>query len=189
MSSSRKSLPFYRYLFYKPLLQTALTVGLLALSLFALLGRAQTMQAAINADLVVYGDALASNWQDWSWSSTVNFANSTPIHQGTASIAVSYSAGWAGASLRAPSVINTTSYTGISFWAHGGSSGSRSLNFYIQQNDGGGNSNIVPITVPAGSWTQFTVSMSYRHEQDDLQQHAHQFSGSHGCHTASLLYR
>ncbi len=160
MSSSRKSLPFYRSLFYKPLLQTALTVGLLALSLFALLGRAQTMQAAINADLVVYGDALASNWQDWSWSSTVNFANSTPTHQGTASIAVSYSAGWAGASLRAPSVINTTSYTGISFWAHGGSSGSRSLNFYIQQNDGGGNSNIVPITVPAGSWTQFTVSMS-----------------------------
>lgn len=120
---------------------------------------AQPAQAAVN-DLIVYDNALAANWQDWSWSSTNNFANATPTHAGAAAIAVTYSQAWAGLSLRAPSALNASLYSAITFWVHGGNSGTRQLNFYIQQTDNGGNSTLVSFDALAGQWTQFSMSLS-----------------------------
>ena len=34
------------------------------------------------ADLAVYGDALGSGWVNWSWDTTVNLGNPSPVHQG-----------------------------------------------------------------------------------------------------------
>jgi len=115
---------------------------------------------ATGTDLLVYSDALASNWQDWSWSTTVNFANATPHQTGSAAIAATYTAAWAGLSLRAPNVIDANLYSAISFWVHGGSSGTRQLRFFIQQTDAGGESTMLDVDVPAGVWTQFTLNMS-----------------------------
>lgn len=45
---------------------------------------------AVNAldDLPIYTDgALASGWEDWSWSSTINYA-ATDLFEGTSSISV-----------------------------------------------------------------------------------------------------
>src|SRR6185369_4862522 len=43
------------------------------------------------ADIAVYGDALAAGWQDWSWGGvTRDFARTTPVHAGSAAIAVTY---------------------------------------------------------------------------------------------------
>jgi hypothetical protein len=111
------------------------------------------------ADLVVYGDALASGWENWSWNTTVNFANTSPVQSGTNSIAATYTAGWAGLSLRAPGPVNTSGYSGITFWVYG-ASGSGPVGFNIQTTDGGAASPGVTFTPPAGQWTQYTATWS-----------------------------
>lgn len=113
--------------------------------------------AAPATDLVVYGDALASGWENWSWDTAVNFANSSPVQSGAQSMSVTYNAGWAGLSLRASAPVNTANYTGISFWAYG-AAGSGPVGFNIQTTDGGAASASITFTAPAGQWTQYTVS-------------------------------
>ena len=107
------------------------------------------------SDFNVYDDALATNWQDWSWSSSLNFANNSPVHGGSAALRVQYNAGWAGASLRAPTAINTSDYSGVGFWVYGNGNPVR---FYIQSTDGGGASNPFDFTAPLGTWTQYSVT-------------------------------
>jgi hypothetical protein len=118
----------------------------------------RTAQAA--GDLVVYEDGLAANWQNWSWNTTVQFEDAAPVQSGTASLAVTYTAGWAGLSLRAPSVLDGSLYSAVSFWIHGGGSGTRQLNFFIQQSDSGGETPMVAVDAPANQWTQVTVNLS-----------------------------
>jgi hypothetical protein len=110
-------------------------------------------------DLIVYGDALASGWQDWSWDATVNFANTSSVQSGTRSIALKYNAGWSGLSLHAPGPVNTASYTGVSFWAYG-VAGSGAVSFYIQQTDAGSGSPAITFTPAVGQWTQIKVTWS-----------------------------
>ena len=56
--------------------------------------------ALLRADVVVYGDAIGSGWQDWSWGGvTRDFARSAPVHGGSASIGVTFTAGWSGVQL------------------------------------------------------------------------------------------
>jgi len=116
--------------------------------------------AAPTATLTVYDDALAAGWQNWSWNTNVNFAATSPTYRGTAAIAVTYTQAWAGLSLRAPAPIDASQYTTITFWVHGGASGTRQLSFYIQQTDSGGNSTAVNVDAPAGSWRQVNLALS-----------------------------
>lgn len=115
---------------------------------------------ATAAPLVVYGDNLASGWENWSWDSSIQFDNPSPTHSGSRSIAVSYRAAWAGLSLRAPSLVQTNAYRAISFWVYGGGSGGTQLEFYIQTSDEGDPSPVVEVTAPAGVWTRFTIPLS-----------------------------
>ena len=58
------------------------------------------------ADIVVYtDDVLASPWQDWSWSSTINY-DATDLFEGTSSISVD-SGDWAALSLYNPTPFPT----------------------------------------------------------------------------------
>ncbi len=111
---------------------------------------------AVPTDLIIYGDALAADWQNWSWDTTVNFANTTPVQSGANSIALTYTAGWAGLSLRAPSPVNPASTSGVSFWVYGVSGGGL-LNFYVQTTGGAASLGVV-FTPAAGQWTQVTVT-------------------------------
>ena len=66
---------------------------------------APSTQAVPAATLTIYDNALATSWADWSWDTTVNFNNTSPVHGGNRSIAVTYTAAWAGLYLRAaPSI-------------------------------------------------------------------------------------
>jgi mannan endo-1,4-beta-mannosidase len=110
-------------------------------------------------DLVVYGDALAAGWEDWSWSTGVSFANTAPVQSGTRSIALTYNAGWAGLSLRAPGPVSTAGYTGASFWVYGAAGGGQVF-FCIQATDTGACSSGPRFTPAVGQWTQVTVPWS-----------------------------
>ncbi len=108
---------------------------------------------------IVYDDALASGWSDWSWSSTRNFANTTPA-RGSRSIAVTFHQRWAGLSLRSDTPLNGAEYSAVTFWAHGGATGTRALSFFIHQSDGGDTTPTQALSVPAGVWTPFTITLS-----------------------------
>ena len=112
---------------------------------------ALTHPALAAADLPIYTDALAGGWQDWSWDTTRSFDNAQPVHSGSASIAITYTAAWAGFYLT-DTALPASDYTAIRFWVHGGSTGGQSVNFHL--NDGGES---YPFTVQANTWLSVTV--------------------------------
>jgi hypothetical protein len=105
-------------------------------------------------DLVIYSDSLASGWANWSWDTTVNLANPSPVHAGTHSISVKYNKGWAALYLHTASAVDTSEYEKLAFWIHGGASGTRQLNVVVNGADS------YAITAPAGTWTQYVIPLS-----------------------------
>ncbi|MBC7922137.1 MAG: T9SS type A sorting domain-containing protein, partial [Ferruginibacter sp.] len=110
--------------------------------------------------VTVYGDALAPDWSDWSWSTTNNFNNASPVKSGSKSWSAVYTAGWGAVSLRKATPQTTSGYSALRFWVHGGSGGNKDLLFYTQSSDGGGESPSVPFTATAGAWNEITVNLS-----------------------------
>jgi endoglucanase len=104
---------------------------------------------------VVYADALASGWADWSWACTRTFSNVSPLWAGTRSIRVNYGA-WGGLSLRHVTGIPTTPTTTVRFWVY--SAVAAPLKVSVQTQDSGPESGLHLVTVPANRWTEFTVT-------------------------------
>ena len=109
------------------------------------------------ADLVVYDDALAAGWEDWSWDAIVDFSATARVKTGARSIAVTYTAAWAGLSLRAPAAISTVGYSAIRLWVYGHG---QPLALYTQATDAGAASPFYTFTPPAGIWTQINAPLS-----------------------------
>ncbi len=128
----------------------------LSLGLAVSLLSAPSTAAAPAATLTIYDNALATGWENWSWDTTVNFNATTPVHGGNRSIAVTYTAAWAGLYLHASPAINLSAYHTLRFWAHGGASGSRAIKF-VANEDG---AHEWPLSIPANTWTQFDVALS-----------------------------
>jgi hypothetical protein len=110
------------------------------------------------ADLTIYEDALASGWQDWSWS-TRSATDTTRKATGASSLAVTYTAGWGGLSLRHAPAINAAGYSAIRF-AVFGRTGSGRLALYIQATDGGSGGPAVEFTPTPNVWSQINVPLS-----------------------------
>ncbi len=109
---------------------------------------------AIADDLTIYGDSLAGGWEDWSWNTTVDFANASPVHAGSNSIAVTFNAAWAGLYLHASPAIDVSGYGHLSFWIHGGAGNGRSLRLVVN------GSASAAVTAQSGTWAQAVVSLS-----------------------------
>ncbi len=114
---------------------------------------------AAPADQTIYADALASGWESWSWSSTVDFANASPA-RGSASIAATFTAAWAGLSLRTAVPVNTNGLIAVRFWARGEAPSGNALRFNVYSTDSGGASAEIDFTAPAGAWQQFTMTLA-----------------------------
>src|SRR5262245_18571698 len=79
---------------------------------------------AAHAAQQVYGDGLLNGWQNWSWA-TVDLANASPVHSGTASARVTADA-WEAIYLH-HDPFPTGGYADLVFWIHGGVSGGQLL--------------------------------------------------------------
>lgn len=110
------------------------------------------------ADHAIYTDALQNGWENWSWSSTINFANTTPVHQGTRSMAVTMTAAWAGCSLHRAN-LDTSPYESLVFWIHGGASGGQRLLVFAELADVPQPSVNLP-ALTANTWQQITLSLT-----------------------------
>lgn len=115
---------------------------------------------AAHADAVVYADALAGGWQDWSWGGiTRNFAASTAVHSGTASIAVTYTGSWSGLQLGLLSPLDVSALDTCRFYVHGGTSGGQAVEVQVG-NSNTGVSVILDFTPVAGTWTRVDVPLA-----------------------------
>lgn len=63
----------------------------------------------------IFDDTLATNFEDWSWNSTNNFASTIKPYSGTKHIEWKPTAAWAGLYLHTGSGFNTTGYEAITF--------------------------------------------------------------------------
>ena len=88
---------------------------------FVLLGFLSLAGSAFSqVDQMIYSDSLVNGWQDWSWA-TVNTNNTSPLHSGSHSISVTATA-WQALYLH-HDTFDTSGYTNLIFWIHGGASG------------------------------------------------------------------
>lgn len=73
---------------------------------------------AAAADAVVYGDSLATGWQNWSWGSAVNF-NGMGAFGGSRTIHWTLTSPWGGLYLHAVTAVQTSGSTSLQFalWA------------------------------------------------------------------------
>ncbi len=148
-----------------PRRSTLLAGLLLAMLLLSSLGISRTgAQPRPNigpsaADLLIYGDALAAGWEDWSWDSTVNLANAAVVQQGATAAAITYQAAFAGFSLRTASPVSGSGYTAIAFGVYGAAGGTQ-LDVFTQPTDDGTASTSYSLTAPAGVWTTVTVPLT-----------------------------
>jgi len=127
-------------------------VGALLLGLLlAPLSVSNTASAAV--DRVIYADALGSGVQNWSWSTTVNAANPSPVQAGSASLAVTYTDAWAGFYLHLDAPQSTAGYDRIRFYIRGGSTTAQ-LRFVVDGTQAGGT-----ISAPPGAWTMIEATL------------------------------
>lgn len=105
-------------------------------------------------NLTIYADSLASSWDNWSWDTTVNFANPSPVYAGSSSIAITFNAAWAGFYLHSSSAVDSSGYDKLSFWIHGGAGNGRSLRLVANA------SAWVAVTAQPETWTQMIVPLS-----------------------------
>ena len=73
------------------------------------------------ANLPIYVDSLLNGFEDWSWATSVNYTNTSPVYSGSYSISVT-AAAYTALSLYHDD-FNTSPYASLSFWINGGASG------------------------------------------------------------------
>ncbi|HEY5909560.1 MAG TPA: glycoside hydrolase family 44 protein [Verrucomicrobiae bacterium] len=115
-----------------------------------------TAGVGAQTDQPIYTDSLQNGWQNWSWA-TVNFANPSPAHGGSASISVS-STNWQALYLH-HSAQDGSLYASLTFWVNGGSSGGQSVQVQATRN-GVAQTPVILATLPINSWRQETVSLA-----------------------------
>jgi endoglucanase len=123
---------------------------------------ARSVTATFNATtpvVTIYGDVLASDWANWSWSATLDFGGTNPVRIGARAINATYQ-GWGGVSLRKGTAQSTSGYTALKFWVHGGTGAAKSLRVYTQTADAGGEGTSVVVSAPPNTWTEMVVPFS-----------------------------
>ena len=117
---------------------------------------------AVAQNMAIYADSLVNGWLDRSYSTTRNFANTSPVHSGSDSISATVTSAWGGIQLYHAGMTNTA-YASISFWLNGGASGGQQLQMYGNLNVGGSStaqSARYHLNTPlANTWQQYIVSL------------------------------
>jgi alpha-L-arabinofuranosidase len=120
-------------------------------------------RAPAQAPLAVYADNLVNGFQDWGWAPHV-YTNTSPVHSGSRSAAVTISSGWEGLQVYHPD-LDSSLYTDISLWLNGGTNGGQKLQVYgllhIGANPNVGQGQYFSLgTLSTNVWQQFVVPLS-----------------------------
>jgi hypothetical protein len=113
-----------------------------------------------NGRTIIYDDALASGWADWSWGTAVNFTAPQPVHQGDHAIVIRYKGEDAGFYLHHDTPLPTADYDTLNFWIRGHRAGNQAVRLkLIDQNDQI-TADSVLVELTPGEWQYVTISLS-----------------------------
>jgi len=116
-----------------------------------------TTAACPAADTLIYGDALAAPWADWSWSATRSIAATRPVQSGSRAIRVDFGA-WGGLSLQHPQGIPMSTTASARLWVYAMVAVPVRVN--VQTEDNGPAAGDAQFVLPAGRWTELVLSRS-----------------------------
>jgi len=122
--------------------------------------------APAHADLVVYDDALQNGFGDWSWGGGSNFANPSPVHGGSASIALTGNNYNAISLTKAGAGFTSAAFPNLRLWVHGGSSSNQALTLTLENTAPAAEASVALNTYisgggpTAGTWKQVTVPLA-----------------------------
>ena len=109
------------------------------------------------ANLPIYVDSLLNGFEDWSWATSVNYDNTSPVYSGSYSIGVTANQGTALWLYHA--FFSTAPYASLSFWIYGGAAGTAGL-----QVTGVVTNNYQALydlpALAANTWTQFNLPLA-----------------------------
>ncbi|MBM3932838.1 MAG: hypothetical protein FJ319_00790 [SAR202 cluster bacterium] len=125
----------------------ALVAAVLAVAALAAAAIGDSARADFSSG-VVYDDA--AYWQNWSWNTTVDPAGTSPVFEGSRSMAVTHNAAWAGLSFHAPAPFYAGPYTHLRFTLHPKGRPLPDLRVMLHDSSGG----IIKSIRPASTWTQ-----------------------------------
>jgi hypothetical protein len=116
--------------------------------------------ADAQSDQTIYTDSLQNAWVPYGWA-TIDYANPSPTHGGTASISVkinSTPSSWEAIYIH-HDAFDPTSYTNLTFWIHGGSAGGQQLR--VQAITGSGpQPGVLLAPLTANAWQQITLPLT-----------------------------
>jgi alpha-N-arabinofuranosidase len=143
---------------FKPLVMTMSRFTLLLVGIvLSVFGRADE-----HAHLPLYLDYPAGKWDDWSWA-TRDMRNTSPVHSHQYSIRA-YLLPWTAIRFHHSEGFNTTGFSHLEFWVHGGSTGGQQFSIMAAVN--GIDRPHVPITnyissIPANQWVRVQVPLAH----------------------------
>ena len=142
---------------------TILVLAAVAVLLVTTLAPAWTVQAnslqassPLKTPVTIYGDSLATSWQDWSWDATRNLSNPSPIQSGSRSISISINKAWGALYLHRSTALSTTGYTHLQFYIHGGTSGTQRIMVSANNNA----SKRYLASAPLNKWAKVSIPLS-----------------------------
>lgn len=105
-------------------------------------------------NMPVYTDSLQNRWENWSWASTSNSARF--VHGGTSAFAVTVDA-WEAAYFQ-HAAIDTSWFTNLAFWIHGGTHGGQRLRVAGLVGGSEQSSTNLP-TLASNTWQEFVIPL------------------------------
>ncbi len=117
-----------------------------------------TATSSLAQDQTIYSDSLQNGWMDWGWA-TINYNNTSPVHSGSKSVAVTIANNSWQALYLAHGAFNSSSYSSLSFWINGGTSGGQRL----QVIGHAGNATQLSTNLPAlatNAWQHYSIPLA-----------------------------
>lgn len=108
------------------------------------------------SDQQIYTDSLQNGWQNWGWAA-LNYNNTSPVHSGADSVAVTV--GSYQAIYISHAAFDSTPFSTLSFWINGGAAGGQKLQIQAVL----GSTAQAPISLaplPTNSWQHLTFSLT-----------------------------
>ena len=116
--------------------------------------------ASAQTNLVIYNGALASGWQDWSYTDSDNLSATSPVYSGGHSISVTITGAW-GAFVPYHAPFDDSAYDYLAFWLNGGQSGGQNLQLYGDLDSVTPQAQRFYLSAPAANtWQKYVVPLS-----------------------------
>src|SRR6516225_4392986 len=117
------------------------------------------MASLAQTNMTIYADSRVNGWTDGSYSSTENYANTSPVQSGSDSISVTITSAYGGIGLNHSS-LTTTGFASVSFWLNGGPIGGQRLQMYGNLNFNPQSARYALAAPLANTWQLYTVPLS-----------------------------